>query len=245
MAVAPSITLAVDDATGTSVTLTLDADNASDVLTVRYRQSRTTAAQADSDWTAFGSTRVGDGTLQITGLSTFTYDFIATAERAGALSLPANVASATVTNGSTVDVARAFRQILVDDSTVQGLVDAQVFRDVAPQDATLPLIVYTIIDDVPFNHLQAQAAESIARVQCDCYAVKHDGARALADAAREAANGFRGTVTTGDGSLSVTLLQLDTSSDGYIEPASGEEIGIFMVRMDFRIGHAESVPTFA
>ena len=243
--VAPSITTAVDDASGTTVTLTLDADNELDVLTVRYRQSRTTASTTDSDWTVFGSTRTGDGTLQITGLSTNKYDFIATAARANEISLPSNVISATVTTGATIDVARAFRQLLIDDATVQGLVDARVYRDVAPQEGDLPIIVYTVVDDVPFNHLQAQADEAIARVRCDAYAVKHDGARALADAVREATNGFRGTVTTSDGSLSVTLLQMDASSDGYIEPATAQEIGIYMVRMDFRVGHAESVPTFA
>jgi hypothetical protein len=91
----PVIANAVDDETGTSATLTLTAGDGTDVLSVRYK------ALGETAWTLFGSTRVGSGDLQITGLTTTRYDFIATAAQDGVVSLPSDPALLWITDGAT------------------------------------------------------------------------------------------------------------------------------------------------
>jgi hypothetical protein len=93
--IAPVISNAVDDETGTSATLTIDADNAADVISIRYR------ALGVEAWTLFGSTRTGDGDIQITGLTATRHVFLATAARSGLNSLPSDPAIVWVTNGAT------------------------------------------------------------------------------------------------------------------------------------------------
>ena len=106
---------------------------------------------------------------------------------------------------------------------MQGIVNSRISRNVAVQDAEIPYIVYAVIDDVAMMHLTAQSGDAIARVQVDSYADSHDGARELADAVREAVNGFYGTVTTSEGSIDITMLKLDTSYDSYETPSGGGE----------------------
>ncbi len=92
--VKPTITKTVDDETGTSITLTLVADNPADVLTVRYRALDVEA------WTVFGTTRTGSGELQVTGLNPSKWTFIATAARTGDNSLPSDPAIEWSTTGA-------------------------------------------------------------------------------------------------------------------------------------------------
>ncbi len=82
--VAPSIIAAVDDESGTSFTLTIDADNAADVISARYE------SVGEDEWNLFGSTRTGDGDLQITGVTVGYFAVIVTAARGGLESLPSD-----------------------------------------------------------------------------------------------------------------------------------------------------------
>jgi hypothetical protein len=72
---APEITAFVNDGTGTSATLTIDAENDLDITTVRYRLT------SETNWTEFGTTLTGDGDLQITGLTVGSYIFEAFSSR--------------------------------------------------------------------------------------------------------------------------------------------------------------------
>jgi hypothetical protein len=78
----PAISNAENDDTGTSGTLTLVADDAGDELFIYHR------VVASGTWTLFGSSRVGSGDLQITGLLNNTmYEFMCIASRSGSPTL--------------------------------------------------------------------------------------------------------------------------------------------------------------
>jgi len=142
-------------------------------------------------------------------------------------------------------VHEAFRQLCIDDTTVQGLVDSRLTMNVAPQGQEFPYVVMTVIDDVPFHHMTAASGVAIARMQVDCYAEVHSGAHDVADAIREATDGFRGTVTANSGTMVIKSLHLEELSDNYVPAIRGDEEGTYRVSMDFMIGHAQSVPTFS
>lgn len=71
---------------------------------------------------------------------------------------------------------------------VTALVATRVFPDVAPQDAALPLMVVTVIDDVPASTLNGNVGATLsnARVQVDAYAKTRAEAAAVAAAVKGA-----------------------------------------------------------
>ena len=73
---APTISNGVNDGTGISATLTYIADNPLDTIYTYY-------STAGGSWTLFGSTRVGSGDIQITGLGEGVYNFYGIASRSG------------------------------------------------------------------------------------------------------------------------------------------------------------------
>ncbi len=101
VAAAPDIVQATNDGTGTSATLELVTYNVNDEVFVYYREYPSGA------WQLFGTTRVGSGDLQVTGLTNHTqYEFIAFASRSGSpvidQSPPSNTRRAYVTDGTTI-----------------------------------------------------------------------------------------------------------------------------------------------
>jgi hypothetical protein len=97
---APYIDTAVNDGTGTSATLDLVAQNVNDELWVYYRE------YPSGLYTLWPTSRVGSGTLQITGLTNKTkYEFIAFASRSGSpvvdQSPPSNTRQVYVTDSTT------------------------------------------------------------------------------------------------------------------------------------------------
>jgi len=124
---APTISSAVDDETGTSATLTLTANNDSNLLYVYYRTTTDTA------WTAFATPRTGSGDLQVTGLDEYRYEFIALEKShlTSEWSLPSNAAFVRVTSGLPVTASGAVslplehvRTLLANSGTFQAQVGA-------------------------------------------------------------------------------------------------------------------------
>jgi hypothetical protein len=112
----PTISDAVNDGNGTSVTLSLLADSAVDELFIYYRIPNAAL------WTLFGGSRTGSGDLQVTGLTNSNlYEFICIASRAGTPatnpSLPSVPVRVFVTDAA--GTYTAIRQALYDWSSAQ------------------------------------------------------------------------------------------------------------------------------
>lgn len=77
---------------------------------------------------------------------------------------------------------------LTSAPAVTSLVESRIFPDLAPQDAGLPLIVVTVVDDVPASSLNGAVANALsnARVQVDAYAPTRAQAAQVADAVKSA-----------------------------------------------------------
>jgi len=107
----PTITSLTNDNTGTSATAVLEAQNAADELFIYYR------TLPSGLWTLFGSSRIGSGSLQITGLTDQTmYEMICIASQSGSPviegSLPSEPVRVYVTDAATQ--LTAMRQALYD-----------------------------------------------------------------------------------------------------------------------------------
>lgn len=133
---------------------------------------------------------------------------------------------------------------LVADADVIALTSTRIYMYEAPSSATTPYITFYQISGVPSHHLQAAAGITDQRVQIDCWDGGNEaatGVETLADKVRLAMDGFRGTM----GTVTVRMCHLeDEGSDFFPKVRSSREGGIFRKRLDFRIWHTETVPTF-
>lgn len=244
---APSIT-AVDDGTATSLTATIDADNAGDVVYLHYRK-RLPDTEA---WSVFGSTRTGDGDLQVTGLTAGKWGIVAIAKRNGEWSLPSNEVLVDVTNGESTSLypEHALVELLTADATFAGLVGNRVYPtgDV-PQEPESPYMVYQRISTPGGHHMAAASNAQEIRIQTTIWAEAKSGARAtaraVATAAREALDGFSGMVTLGATGLTITSIRLDDYDDAAEPPTDGSAQGPAAIMQDWIMWHAQTVPSFS
>ena len=241
---APTISAVVDDGTGTSATATIDADNELDEIFLRYRLRLPDA----EDWTLFGSTRTGDGDLQITGLTTTKYGVIAVAKRNGVFSLPSNEVLVDVTNGesTTLYPTDAVWSLLHTNATVAALVGGRIFpAGDASQDAALPYMVYQRISTPSGHHMSAASNAQEIRVQTTVWAKTVGGAQEGATAVRNALDGFGGTVTYDGNALSVTSIRLDDQDDTPEPPTDGSANAPAGITQDWLVWYAQTTPSFS
>lgn len=82
------------------------------------------------------------------------------------------------------DIGATIRTLTLADSSVSALVNTRMFSDVPPEQVAMPVIVYTIIDTMPNEHLAGIVSASRARIQIDCLADTRLQANELGDAVR-------------------------------------------------------------
>lgn len=82
------------------------------------------------------------------------------------------------------DIGATIRTLTLADSSVAALVNTRMFSDVPPEQVAMPVIVYTVIDTLPNEHLAGIVNASRARIQIDCLADTRLQANQLADAVR-------------------------------------------------------------
>lgn len=131
-------------------------------------------------------------------------------------------------------VMTAVRDILLNADAVTEILGNKVFSHMAPQGAeyNLPYITYSMIDDVPEQHLLGTANLSYTRIQVDCWSTRYAEVNRLADKTREALTGFSGV----QGGIKIQRVAIESSTARFEKPESGKGVGIYNVSMDFTIG---------
>lgn len=115
--------------------------------------------------------------------------------------------------------------VLLADSTFSALTD-DVFPQFAPEGASLPYCIYQRISSDGQHEMGNPSTLGIARIQLDSYAATYAGAKALADAARLALDGYF------TGGIHIRLL---SDQDEYEMPISGQGRGIHRVIADYEV----------
>lgn len=125
-------------------------------------------------------------------------------------------------------------------SGVTDLVSTRIYPLVAPQNASLPLVVVNRIGEIHEHHTTAAAGIARASMQIDCWAATLDAAVAVGDAVRAALDGWSGT----SASIVVRSVTLNDRDESMEPPQDGEEFGDYRSRLDFTCWYQVSVPTF-
>ncbi len=110
------------------------------------------------------------------------------------------------------DLRPALKAFLLADSAIGGIVDAtmslqsggsRIFPNRLPQGIVKPSIVYTLISDAGDYHMQGASGLAHPRYQIDAWAQTVDLAASLALAIKNAIDGYRGTMGSGDALVNV------------------------------------------
>jgi hypothetical protein len=90
-----------------------------------------------------------------------------------------------------IDVA--FLQLLSSDDEVEAIADGRVYFDVRPQNERQPSIVLNLISATPGMTFKGRGGYVNGRMQVNCSAPTKSQAKSLAQAARDALDGYVGT----------------------------------------------------
>ena len=137
-----------------------------------------------------------------------------------------------------MDIQEALFYHLTHTAAVAALVSTRVYPRIAPQDATLPNLVYWKVsrnqkrahNDQPGS---GQKHLVYRRIQINCTATSPDGADALAKAVRQALDSYQG-IMGGSGGLRVYSTFAENVNDGF-EFESNNSAAI----VDVMIGYQE------
>ena len=126
-------------------------------------------------------------------------------------------------------IETAIRYILINDATVKAIT-TRCYPVTIPQSPTYPLILYTKITGMRDHHLRGPSGHAHPRFQVEAWSKTYTEAKTLADAIREALDGYAGTVS---GTIIRSCL-IESERDDY-----QKAVEVYRELQDYFIWHEE------
>jgi hypothetical protein len=122
--------------------------------------------------------------------------------------------------------------VLTGDPRVAGIIADRVFPVLAPASAAIPFAVWRRQAVNREQSLSGPVGLPTVTLALDMYAETYEGVRDLADACREALDGYGGSLGN---SISVRLVSLLNESDGFVQLAGGDLPPVYSVTQTYTI----------
>ena len=137
-------------------------------------------------------------------------------------------------------IEEAIVSVLEADATLTALVGTRIYPQEAPQDETLPLVLYATSDPSQAESMAGWVDLYDQAFRFDCYGGDSSGsyasAKAVAQAVRDRLHAFaRGPVTVDGETVYVRGISDDGGEDGLEPPAHGEERGVDYCAVQVRV----------
>lgn len=129
---------------------------------------------------------------------------------------------------------------LTGHAGLSALIGTRLYPNVAPQNATMPYGVYQRISGPRDYHLGGSSRFLQALIQVSWVGGTYASAKACAEQARLAMDGYSGTVTSGSDSLVVTSAQVEDQPDATQGPSDAKEKPTYVVVHDITINCFEA-----
>ncbi len=233
--VAPSApTVSAVQLTPTSIRVTVNGD---DGVTNRilYRPV-TSSTYLD------GGSRSGDGTVDITSLTTGVKYFItAYSDDTGVFSIISTEVSVTLTDGDII-IEKGLYAYLTNESDITDIVSLRIFPMIVPETESYPAITYDRTSGDPKMTNDGESGLIETNFILKCWATTYAGAKDLAEALRLVLNGF-GKSTMG----AVTVNRSAMTDDSDMTPeyeGNTSRIKAYGVAFDLQIWYQQTVATF-
>jgi hypothetical protein len=122
--------------------------------------------------------------------------------------------------------------VLTGDPRVAGIIADRVFPVLAPASAAIPFAVWRRQAVNREQTLSGPVGLPTVTLALDMYAETYEAVRDLADACREALDGYGGSLGN---SISVRLVSLLNESDGFVQLAGGDLPPVYSVTQTYTI----------
>lgn len=129
---------------------------------------------------------------------------------------------------------------LTGNAGISAIISARMSPQSAPQGAAFPNITFFRVSNDHFHNFAG--AEGLVQqiFQIDCRDTDQTIVDSLADAVREALDGFLSKLM---GAIFVKSIHLLDERDRFEPPSDAGQEGVYVNSMDFRISHDETIPT--
>lgn len=132
-----------------------------------------------------------------------------------------------------MSIETSLRDALVANAAVLALISTRIYPQMRAENSPLPAIVYRTVSEDPQRSLRSTAALSRSTIEYECIATTVAGAKALAEAVRQAIADTTGTL----GDVSHVAVQHSRSSDLFYDPYDGSSAGTYSVLVEFDVMH--------
>lgn len=133
-------------------------------------------------------------------------------------------------------IEKAIYSLLTGDGTLTGLVSTRIFPVLIPQKTTMPAIAYEQTSGARVHATDGPAGQVNSRWQFNCWGSSYASVRAVANALREAIDGYSGT-TAG---VIFQAIQSQDENDIKADPAGANRARRYGKSLDFEIWFCET-----
>ena len=222
----PVISGAVDGGDNDSVVVSITG---TDTIRLFYR------ILAAPPWTT-GLTRSGSGDITQTGLTPGQwYEFYCVADNGTNQSAPSNIVTVLVVP-VVQTIETAIYALLTADLTLTALVGTRITPVIVPQRSAMPAVTFAQVAGARTHSVDGPTGQVNSRWQFNCWASNTRSPRAVADALRQAIDGYSGTT----GGVIFQSIQSQTENDIDANPAGVNVSRRYGKSQDFEIWFLET-----
>lgn len=127
-------------------------------------------------------------------------------------------------------IEEAIYALLTADAGVGQLLSTRIYPQAIPQDAALPAVAYQRISGPRILAHDGPTGMARARIQITVQGTMYSSAKGVAEAIRQALDGYKGPVVVGSEAVEIEVASLANEIDGYEFETAGE-----VIRLDFVI----------
>jgi hypothetical protein len=125
---------------------------------------------------------------------------------------------------------------LSSSASLTALVGSRIYRGKCPQTtATYPAITYRKVSGRDEFYQEGVVDLAETRIEVECWGDTPASSEAVRDKIRDACQQYAGTITSGEESVVIVLMTLETDEEFYAEPQDGSDAGVFSATVDLHI----------
>jgi len=127
---------------------------------------------------------------------------------------------------------------LASITDITDIVDDKIYHHHLPQEAVFPVLTFQMISSRHDHDIQGAAGACTARYQVDCWSRSLAECVELAEAVRQALQGYKGTMEDDH----IFFITLDDQNNLDEAPKDGSDQWLYRREQDYLIKYRESVP---
>lgn len=138
----------------------------------------------------------------------------------------------------------ALHVYLSSKDALTALVASRIYRGQRPQTtATVPAVTYRKVSGSDELHQEGVSTLGQARIEVECWGATPASAEAVRGVIRDVCQKYSGTIESGEESVVIVEMTMETDAEFYDEPEDGSGSGVYSAQVDLHIWWRPPAPT--